>query len=63
MENTFWIALRIMEERKTLLKKMEDDNLRKGLTRISITYRERKEELQVHIDRLKEVVFATQKQD
>jgi two-component system chemotaxis response regulator CheB len=52
-----------MEERKTLLKKMEEDNLRKGLTRISITYRERKEELQVHIDRLKEVVYATQKQD
>ena len=63
MENTLWIALRIMEERKTLLKKMEDDNLGKGLTRISITYRERKDELQVHIDRLKEVVYATQKQD
>jgi two-component system chemotaxis response regulator CheB len=63
MENTLWIALRIMEERKTLLKKMEDDNLRKGLTRISRTYRERKDELQVHIDRLKEVVYATQKQD
>ncbi|MEO5599646.1 MAG: chemotaxis protein CheB [Cyclobacteriaceae bacterium] len=63
MESTLWIALRIMEERKTLLSKMENDNSKSGLTRISSEYRQKKEDLQVHIERLKEVVFATQNQD
>ena len=63
MENTLWIALRIMEERKTLLNKMALENSKRGLTNISTTYRKKKEDLQIHIDRLKEVVFATQKQD
>jgi two-component system chemotaxis response regulator CheB len=63
MENTLWVALRIMEERKTLLTKMELDNIAKGLNRVSAGYRERREQLQIHIDRLKEVVYATQKQD
>jgi len=63
MENTLWIALRIMEERKTLLNKMEIDHSKRGLASISASYRTKKDEIQIHIDRLKEVVFATQKQD
>jgi two-component system chemotaxis response regulator CheB len=63
MESTLWTALRIMEERKTLLKKMASDNIKKGLTRISTQYLKKSEDLQIHVDRLKAVVFATQNQD
>lgn len=61
LESTLWTALRIMEERRTLLKKMEGDNRKKGLTKISSGYHEKGEGLQAHIDNMKEVLFATQK--
>jgi len=60
LESTLWIALRIMEERRNLLKKMEDDNRRKGLTRISTNYRQKGKEIQFHVDKMKEILFATQ---
>ncbi len=50
-----------MEERRNLLKKMEEDANKKGYIRIASGHREKKEEIQVHIDNLKEVLFATQK--
>jgi len=61
LESTLWIALRIMEERRNLLKKMEEDVAKKGLARMASGHREKKEALQVHIDNLKKVLFATQK--
>lgn len=61
LESTLWIALRIMEERRNLLKKMEEDSAKKGFARMASGHREKKEDLQVHIDNLKEVLFATQK--
>jgi len=60
LESTLWIALRIMEERRTLFKKMEDDNLRKGLTRMAITYQEKGKEIQFHVNKMKEILFASQ---
>lgn len=63
MEKTLWIALRMMEERKTLLLKMEGDNEKRGCSKTASDYRQKKFDLQIHIDRLKEVVFATQKED
>ncbi|MEO6814384.1 MAG: chemotaxis protein CheB [Ginsengibacter sp.] len=61
LESTLWIALRIMEERRNLLKKMEEDNNKRGLSRMATGYGAKKDELQVHIDNLKEVLFATKK--
>lgn len=61
LESTLWTALRIMEERKTLMKKMEGDYLQKGFTNLASGYKEKMEELQVHLDNLKEVLFATKK--
>lgn len=61
LESTLWIALRIMEERRTLLKKMEMDHGRNGLTKIASSYQEKGEDIQFHVDKLKEILFETQK--
>ena len=60
-ESTLWTALRIMEERKTLLKKMEDDHAKRGLSKLAKSYKEKAEDIQVHVDKMKEVLFASQK--
>lgn len=60
-ESTLWTALRILEERRTLLKKMEDDFMKKGISIMAGNYKERAEDMQVHVDKLKEVLFHAQK--
>ena len=61
LESTLWTALRIMEERRNLLKKMEDDHQKKGLSKIAASYHDKGGEIQFHVDKMKEVLFATQK--
>ncbi len=61
LESTLWTALRIMEERRTLLKKMEQDNSKKGLSKMAESYQEKGENIQFHVDKMKEILFATQK--
>lgn len=61
-ESTLWTALRIMEERKTLLKKMVTDNTKKGFSKFAKSYREKADEIQTHIDKMKEILFASQKE-
>jgi two-component system chemotaxis response regulator CheB len=61
IESTLWMALRIMEERRNLLKKMEEDCDRKGLTKGAAVHRKKKDEIQIHVDDLKEILFASQK--
>lgn len=60
LESTLWIALRIMEERRNLLKKMEEDNQKKGLSKMATSYRNKGGEIQFHVDRMKDILFATQ---
>ncbi len=60
LESTLWIALRIMEERRNLLKKMEDDNKKKGLSKMASSYQEKGEDIQFHVDKMKEILYATQ---
>ncbi|MGI8582845.1 MAG: chemotaxis protein CheB [Chitinophagaceae bacterium] len=60
-ESTLWTALRIMEERKTLLKKMEDDHTKRGFSTMAKDYKEKGDNIQVHVDKMKEVLFASQK--
>lgn len=57
LENTLWVALRMMEERKHLLKKMSEEEERKGWVRSAGHRKERAEELQSHIERLKQLLF------
>lgn len=61
LENTLWVALRMMEERKTLLKKMSGDEKGKGCLRNANLRKEREEDLQNHIERLKELLFNSKK--
>jgi two-component system chemotaxis response regulator CheB len=60
-ESTLWTALRIMEERRNLLMKMQDDHSKKGLALIAKNYKEKAEEIQGHVDKMKDVLFASQK--
>jgi two-component system chemotaxis response regulator CheB len=57
LESTLWIALRMMEERRNLLAKIADEEVRKGLHGIAETHRVRVTELQHHISQLKNLLF------
>ncbi len=59
-ESTLWTALRIMEERRNLLMKMESEHAKKGLGLIAKNYKEKADEIQGHVDKMKEVLFASQ---
>ena len=60
-ESTLWTALRIMEERRNLLMKLEDDHAKKGLSSMAKNYKDKADDIQVHVDKMKEVLFASQK--
>ena len=60
-ESTLWTALRIMEERRNLLKKMEDDNAKRGFSTAAQNYHKKVDDIQVHVDKLKEVLYESQK--
>jgi two-component system, chemotaxis family, protein-glutamate methylesterase/glutaminase len=60
LESTLWTALRIMEERRNLLKKIQDDNQKRGLVKMAAGYQEKGEGIQFHIDKMKEILYATQ---
>lgn len=62
MEETLWVALRMMEERKNLLTTMVERDTAAGHTTWSWGQRERIEEIKIHINRLREILTG-QKQD
>ena len=61
--NTLWVALRMMEERKHLLKKMEIQNTQKGYKSLADAQITKQEELTVHITKLKEILRDLQGYD
>jgi two-component system chemotaxis response regulator CheB len=58
-ESAMWTALRIIEERKNLLRKIGDKEIRNGSKKVAANYFKRADELQVQIDHLKKVLFST----
>ncbi|HMH33294.1 MAG TPA: chemotaxis protein CheB [Puia sp.] len=60
---TLWVALRMMEERKHLLKKMEVEHTKKGYKTLSANSVEKQSEMTKHIDKLKEILFDLQNHD
>ena len=60
---TLWVALRMMEERKHLLKKMEVDYKKKGYKSLSSNSVEKQSEMTHHIEKLKEILFDLQNHD
>ncbi len=57
---TLWVALRMMEERKHLLKKMEVDSTKKGYKSMAIRNVNKHDEMQRHIIHLKKILFDLQ---
>ena len=61
MENTFWTSLRMMEERRTLLLKLAKKDRERGYESSAIRHQEQSEEMDIHIENLKRILFtATQ---
>jgi len=61
LETTLWISLRIMEERRNLLNEMSNKVQKKGLKRIAEDQRQKAEQLEVHINKLKEILMDNEK--
>lgn len=54
--STLWAALRMMEERKHLLRKMEIENKARGFTHWAESNVEKQNEMEGHISNLKEIL-------
>lgn len=61
LEATLWVALRMMEERRSLLARISEDETNKGWTRIGLANKQRVADLEKHIEKLKEILFAAKK--
>ncbi|HEV7620300.1 MAG TPA: hypothetical protein VGO09_01130, partial [Flavisolibacter sp.] len=61
LENTLWIALRMLEERSNLLMKMYKEESSKGLIKSAQNKKDRFDQLEQHIQRLKKILFETNK--
>jgi two-component system, chemotaxis family, protein-glutamate methylesterase/glutaminase len=59
IESTLWVALRMLEEKKQMLEKMAGDEEVQGLMHASEQKRTRIAELKIHIEKLKEFLFAS----
>jgi two-component system, chemotaxis family, protein-glutamate methylesterase/glutaminase len=59
-EATLWVAVRIMEERRNLMTKLEKDYRKKGLATMSVFYKEKADEICIHINKLKEILAAAE---
>lgn len=60
---TLWVALRMMEERKHLLKKLHIESEKKGHKTLSSHHVEQHHDLERHIDNLKKILFELQNQE
>ncbi|WP_192820224.1 chemotaxis protein CheB [Rufibacter sp. LB8] len=58
IEETLWIALRMLEERRTMLATMAEQDRRKGHNHWSESQQERADELKEHIARIRHVLLA-----
>jgi len=61
-EQTIWAAVRMMEERKLMVEKLAKQNSGQGLQRIGSHYLEQSKNLQGHIAKLKDLLFAISKE-
>jgi two-component system chemotaxis response regulator CheB len=56
LEETLWVALRTLEEKRILLQRMAETYSEKGFTTLSASYKNKAEEVTEHIDRLRDVM-------
>lgn len=57
LEETLWVALRILEERRSIMKAVSEQDRGRGKSRWASTQEERAEEMKVHIDRIREILL------
>lgn len=57
LNSTLWVALRMMEERKNLLNKISQQEQSKNMHSLAEMHAERARELDIHINKLKELLF------
>jgi two-component system, chemotaxis family, protein-glutamate methylesterase/glutaminase len=57
-ESTLWIALRMIEERKNILKQIADKELKRGSRKLASTYMTRSKEMEAHVNKIKELLFS-----
>jgi two-component system, chemotaxis family, protein-glutamate methylesterase/glutaminase len=60
LEQTLWVAVRMMEERKINLMRLEEESRDKGLERLANSYRDQSSHLEEDIAKLKELLFTVQ---
>jgi two-component system chemotaxis response regulator CheB len=60
---TLWVALRMMEERKHLLRKIEVDHTKRGYKHLATANVEKQDEMERHIKQLKEILYDLQNHD
>lgn len=58
IEETLWIALRMLEERRTMLSAMAEQDRRKGHSNWSESQQERADELKLHISRIRQLLLS-----
>jgi two-component system chemotaxis response regulator CheB len=58
MEDTFWTALRMMEERRSLLLHLAKRDKERGYGSIADLHLKKAKELEQHIENLKQILFA-----
>ena len=63
VESSLWVALRTLEERRNLLSQLAEKNAVRGFHRTATDYKEKINELQDHVDNIKQVLFATEKEN
>ena len=59
LEETLWVAMRTLEERRNILLHMSQNDNQKGNRRWAENQEERAEEMKVHIERLRELLART----
>lgn len=50
-----------MEGCRTLLREMQDDHSKRGFSTLAKSYKEKADGIQEHVDKMKEVLFASRK--
>jgi two-component system chemotaxis response regulator CheB len=63
LEASLWVALRILEERKRLLKRLVDKNQERGFKHSASDYSEKIEQLNDYVESLKKVLYSTQDEE
>ncbi|HEV7349749.1 chemotaxis protein CheB [Telluribacter sp.] len=62
MESTLWVALRMMEEKRHLLTTLTREEKHKGLKNLAADHQQRADDLAVHIENIKEIIFSVSTQ-